>query len=44
MKKWKPKFTEMVFNYPSQLNRARIGESLIPKFDFTIKIMHIYCF
>ena len=34
----------MVFNYPAQLARARTGENLIPKFDFTIKIIHIYCF
>ena len=34
----------MVFNYPAQMIRARVGENLIPKFDFHIKIIHIYCF
>lgn len=44
MQKWKPKFTEIVFNYPAQLIKARVGENLIPKFDFNIKIIHIYCY
>ena len=33
-----------MFNYPSQLQKARVGETQIPKFDFTIKIMELYCF
>ncbi len=24
--------------------RARVGENNLPKFDFTIKIMELYCF
>lgn len=33
-----------MFNYPAQMVRAKVGESQIPKFDFNIKIIHIYCF
>jgi len=34
----------MVFNYPAQFLRAKVGEKLIPTFEFNIKIMEIYCF
>ena len=36
--------SEIVFNYPAQLAKARVGENLFPKFDFNIKIIQIYCF
>lgn len=34
----------MVFNYPAQFQRAKVGEKLIPTFEFNMKIMEIYCF
>jgi hypothetical protein len=34
----------MIFNYPAQFLRAKVGEKLIPTFEFNIKIMEIYCF
>jgi hypothetical protein len=44
MQKWKPKFNEIIFNYPAQFLRAKVGDKLIPTFEFNIKIIEIYCF
>jgi hypothetical protein len=34
----------MIFNYPAQFLKAKVGEKLIPTFRFTIKLMEIYCY
>lgn len=42
--KWKNKYNEIIFNYPAQFTKAKIGDKAIPSFEFTIKIMELYCY